>query len=58
MTCPTGRFPAEITLRRPVEGYQVQFKIKRMELDAAVQDAMFELKVPEDAKIEDIKTGT
>lgn len=51
---PGGRFPADITLRRPIEGYQVQFKIKRMELDAPLQDRMFELTVPEGAKIEEI----
>ena len=49
-----GRFPADITLRRPIEGYQVQFKIKRMELDVPLQDRMFELTVPEGAKIEEI----
>jgi hypothetical protein len=51
---PGGRFPADITLRRPLEGYQVQFRIKRMELDAPLQDRMFELTVPEGAKIEEI----
>jgi hypothetical protein len=50
----SGQFPADITLRRPMEGYEVQFKIRRMELDPAIQDRMFELTVPEDAKIEEI----
>lgn len=47
-------FPSEIRLRRPMEGYEVLFKLKKFELDAPVKDHMFEIRVPEDARIQEL----
>jgi len=49
-------FPAEILLRRPLEGYEVLFRLKKFELDAPVKDHMFEIRVPENAEIKELGT--
>lgn len=50
---PNGAFPFDISLKRPQEGYQVQFQIKKMELDPPIRPEMFELSVPEGATVKD-----
>lgn len=50
----SGEFPAEIRLYRPREGYRVDFSVKRLEVDAPLNDQMFALSVPDGAMVEQI----
>ncbi len=46
--------PDDIRMRRPQEGYEVQIKIKKLQLDTPLTAEMLSLSVPEDATIKPI----
>ncbi len=52
-----GEFPQTIILERPLEGYQVNFKIENVQTDIKLNPEMFTLKIPEDAKIVNLKSS-
>jgi len=49
-------FPREIFLDRPLEGYKIQFKLDRIQPNAVLNDDMFQLTIPGNAKIVQISS--
>lgn len=46
------QFPTEITIKRPVDGYQVRVTVNKMEMNQEMTDDQFELKIPQGTKVE------
>jgi hypothetical protein len=46
------RFPASITIKRPVEEYQIVITFKKLTVNQPLADDQFELKIPEGTKIQ------
>lgn len=45
------RFPASITIKRPLEEYQIAITFKKLTVNQPLTDEQFELKIPEGTKI-------
>ncbi|MBP7865152.1 MAG: hypothetical protein KA419_04315 [Acidobacteria bacterium] len=49
-----GGYPDHISMRRPVEGYEVQLQIRKVQVDTPLTAEMLDLTVPEDAVVKAI----
>ncbi len=57
-TFGNARFPANVVITRPVEGYQLQIRIKKLTANESVAPARFEMKQPAGTKLMRVGEGT
>ncbi len=50
-----GRYPSKVVIRRPQEGVQLVLDVERVEENVKLSDSQFEVKIPEGAKIRELK---
>jgi hypothetical protein len=52
-----GQVPVEINLLRPQEGYRIQFRLDRIDTNPSLTEDMFQLTVPQSAKIVELSSN-
>jgi hypothetical protein len=51
----TGKYPARVTIKRPQEGIQIVLEVIKVEENVDLPDSQFELKIPDDVTIKNLK---
>jgi hypothetical protein len=54
-TFSAGRYPAKVTIKRPQEGIQIVLSFEQVHENVNVTDSQFEVTVPDDATIKNLK---
>lgn len=55
MNFSAGMYPSKVVIKRPQEGIQLVLDVERVEENVKLNDSQFEVKIPEDAKVRQLK---